>query len=149
MGFATQENFETYDLYSVYRDPIEVFTSWYSYIFRNTKYTQEQIANMEITEENRTQLYPITLEEFLEGNRRPKSQSYYVGYERIQLVDYNSLSNEIEAIIKRYNGTFTLMSKMNTYRLRDDVVSDELKDRVKEVYKEDYELQKRIVSFAS
>ena len=146
MKFITQAQLETYDLYSVYRDPVEVFTSWYSYRHRNTKFTQEQLANIKITEENQVELFPIPIELYLQ-DYRPKPQTDYVGYERIQLVDYNNLSKEIEAIINRYNGTFTLMPKMNSYRLMDDVLSDEMVVKVKDAYKEDYILKNRVVSF--
>lgn len=157
MGFATQTNFEDYDLYGVYRDPVEVFMSWYTY---NIRYANANLSGFYprainakprlqryMTNEDRQVINSITPRMLLEEDKlRPEKQTHYLSNRRINIIDYNNLSNDIPAIIKKYGGTFVDMPVINTFKRSNDVIDSELSNDIKKVYAIDYLLKDRIVA---
>jgi len=155
MEFASQENFETYDLYGVYRDPVEVFLSWYTYNTRYatinlSEYYPRAINGVEklqrfMTDEDRKIINSITPRLMLDDSRlKPGLQTDYLINPRITILNYNNLSNDIPAIIAKYGGTFSEFPVINTFKKDTDVLDNDLIEDIKNEYAVDYLLKDRI-----
>lgn len=130
-GFVTEEQLDSYKIYGVYRDPVDVFVSACNYIKNvNSELLPHPDASYEAIFASESVMDII-------GN-----QTRYLGDPRITILDYNNINTVIPDLIRSYGGTCGDLQYVNHHEGED--ISPELRAQVEEYYSADYELAARI-----
>lgn len=134
------DNIDSYDFFSVIRDPIEVRISAYNWLVENKNYCKGFEEYMKgdyflLPEDNKSRCSTFGL-----------TQYEYVKNSKAKIFLYEEFDKVLDYIDKIFNKSIHRFEKVNTNKNRIIIANTDIQEKIKSIFKEDYLLIQKIKS---